>query len=94
MHLCICSTLVWVYAINGVFATKADTESPAGRGGAFWVGDLHQVDVAVCWNEVHAAQWVRSSASLPEGRPHLVLQLLNKLGKTMQGNMKRDVSNN
>lgn len=81
MCLCIGSTLVWVHAIKGVLATKADTESPAGGGGAFWIGDLHQVYMAVGRNKVHAAQWVRANASLSEGGPHLISQLLGELGR-------------
>lgn len=77
----IASTLVRVQAKQGVFAPKADAESPASRGSALGVGNLHQVDVAVGGNKVHAAQRVGANASLPEGGPHLVPQLLGKLGE-------------
>ena len=75
MYVCFASTLVRVHAKQGVFARKADAESPASRGSALGVGNLHQVDVAVGGNKVHAAQWVRANTSLPEGGPHLVPQL-------------------
>lgn len=75
--MCVCvsvlATLVGVQAKQGVFATEADAESPAGGGGALGIGDLHQADVAVGGNEVHAAQQVRANAGLLEGGPRLVL---------------------
>lgn len=77
--LCAAPTLVRVQAKDGVFTTKTDAESPAGRGSAFGVGDLHQVDVAVGGNKVHAAQWVRANPSLPDRGPHLVPQFQSKL---------------
>lgn len=77
--LCAAPTLVGVQAKDGVFTTKTDAESPAGRGSAFGVGDLHQVDVAVGGNKVHAAQWVRANPSLPDRGPHLVPQFQSKL---------------
>lgn len=73
------TTLVLIQTKDGVFATEADAESPASGGGAFGTGDLHQVDVAVGGNEVHAAQGVRTAPGLPDGGPHLVPQLLSKL---------------
>lgn len=75
------STLVRIQAIQGVLAPKADAESPASRGSALGVGDLHKVDVAVGGNKVHAAQRVRAPASLPEGGPRLVPQLQGELGE-------------
>ncbi|TNN74577.1 hypothetical protein EYF80_015124 [Liparis tanakae] len=69
-------------AIQGVLAPKADAEGPASRGGALGVGDLHEVDVAVGGNKVHAAQRVRAAARLPEGGPRLVPQLQGELGET------------
>lgn len=73
--MCVPSTLVRIQAIQGVLAPKADAESPAGRGSALGVRDLHEVDVAVGGNKVHAAQRVRANTGLPEGGPCLVLQL-------------------
>ena len=77
--MCVPSTLVRIKAEQRVLAPKADAESPASRGSALGVRDLHAVDVAVGRNEVHAAQWVRANASLPEGGPCLILQLQGKL---------------
>ena len=79
--MCVLSTLVRIQAIHGVLAPKADTESPASSGSALWVRDLHEVDVAVGGNKVHAAQWVRVTAGLSEGGPRLVPQLQGKLGE-------------
>ncbi len=81
MRICFPSTLVRIQAKQGVLAPKADAESPASRGSALGVGDLHEVNVAVGGNKVHAAQWVRVNASLPEGGPRLVSQLQGKLGE-------------
>lgn len=80
MYAFVPSTLVRIQAKQGVLAPKADAESPASRGSALGVGDLHEVDVAVGGNEVHAAQRVRVNAGLPEGGPRLVPQLQGKLG--------------
>lgn len=80
------STLIRIETKQGVLAPKADAESPASSGSALGVGDLHEVYVAVGGNEVHAAQWVRVSASLPEGGPRLVPQLQGKLGEK-EGNI-------
>lgn len=77
--MCTADTLVRVQAKEGVLATKTDAKSPASGGGAFRVGDLHQIDVAVGGNKVHAAQRVRANPSLPEGGPHLVSQFQGKL---------------
>lgn len=79
--MCVPSTLVRIQAKQGVLAPKADAESPASRGSALGAGDLHEVNVAVGGNKVHAAQWVRANASLPEGGPRLVSQLQGKLGE-------------
>lgn len=72
-------TLVRIQTKQGVLAPKADAESPASRGSTLGVGNLHEVDVAVGGNKVHAAKRVRANASLPEGGPHLVPQLQGKL---------------
>lgn len=71
--------MVGIQAEEGVLAAEADAEGPAGRGGALGVGHLHEVDVAVGGDEVHAAQRVEAAPRLPERRPHLVPQLLGKL---------------
>lgn len=78
---CVPSTLVRIKAEQRVLAPKADAECPASRGSALGVRDLHAVDMAVGGNKVHAAQWMRANASLPEGGPRLVLQLQGKLGE-------------
>lgn len=72
MDICAASTLVRVQAKQGVFAPKANAESPSCSGGALGVGDLHQVDVAIGGNKVHAAKWVRLSAGLPDRGPYFV----------------------
>lgn len=74
-------TLVRIQTKQGVLAAKADAESPPSRGSALGVGNLHEVDVAVGGNKVHAAKWVRVNASLLEGGPHLVPQLQGKLNE-------------
>lgn len=79
------STLVRIQAKQRVLAPKADAEGPACRGGALRVGDLHEVDVAVGGNKVHAAQRVRANAGLSEGGPRLVPQLQGKLGEKEKG---------
>lgn len=72
-------TLVGIQAKQGVLAAKADAERPPSRGCAFGVRHLHEVDVTVDGNEIHAAQRVGANAGLSEGRPHLVPQLQGKL---------------
>lgn len=72
VYVCTASTLVRVQAKQRVFAPKADAESPSCRGSGLWVGDLHQVDMAIGGNKVHAAQWVRLSTGLPDGGPYFV----------------------
>lgn len=72
-------TLVGVQAKQGVLAPKADAERPASGGGAFGVRNLHEVDVTVDGNKIHAAERVGANAGLSEGRPHLVPQLQGKL---------------
>lgn len=72
-------TLVGIQSEQGVLAAEADAEGPACGGGALGVRDLHEVDVAVDGDEIHAAQWVRANPGLPEGRPHLVPQLVGEL---------------
>lgn len=79
--MCVPSTLIRIQAKHRVLAAKTNAEGPASRGSALGVGDLHDVDVAVGGNEVHAAKWVRAAASLSEGRPCLVSQLQGKLGE-------------
>lgn len=72
MFVCTGSTLFRVQAKQGVFAAKADAKSPSSRGSTLGVGDLHQVDMAISGNKVHAAKWVRLSAGLPEGGRDIV----------------------
>lgn len=74
-------TLVGIQAKQGVLAAEADAERPASRGGDFRVRNLHEVDVTVDGDKIHAAQRVGANAGLSEGRPHLVLQLQGKLEK-------------
>lgn len=71
--------MVGIQAEERVLAAEADAKGAAGRGGALGVGHLHEVDVAVGGNKVQAAQRVEATAGLPEGRPHLVSELLGKL---------------
>lgn len=75
------STLVRIQAKQGVLTPEADAESPASGGSTLGVGDLHEVDMAIGGNKVHAAQWMRATAGLPEAGPRLVLQLQGKLGE-------------
>lgn len=92
--VCVSFTLVRIRAKQRVLAPKADAESPASRGSALGVGNLHEVDVAVGGNKVHAAQWVRANAGLPEGGPHLVPQLQGKLDErreTLWGTRHRHI---
>lgn len=70
-----------MYWKQGVLAPKADAESSASGGSALGIGDLHDVNVAVGGNKVHAAERVRANAGLPEGGPRLVSQLQGKLGE-------------
>lgn len=49
-------TLVRIQAKQRVLTPKSDAESPASRSNAFGVGNLHEVDMAVDGNKVHAAQ--------------------------------------
>lgn len=79
LHVSVLCTLVGVQAKQGVLASKADAERPASGGGAFGVWNLHEVDVTVDGNKIHAAERVGAKASLSEGRPHLVPQLQGKL---------------
>lgn len=79
-------TLVRIQAKQGVFAAKADAERPASRGGAFGVGNLHEVDVTVDGNKIHTAERVGANAGLSEGRPHFVPQLQGKLEENRLGN--------
>lgn len=87
-------TLVRVQAKDGVFAAKTDAESPAGSGSAFGVGDLHQVDVAVGGNKVHAAQRVGANPSLSDRGPHLVPQFQGELrGDKENKRSQKEISN-
>lgn len=54
--LCMLHTLVRIQAKLRVLTPKSDAESPASRSNAFGVGNLHEVDMAVDGNKVHAAQ--------------------------------------
>ena len=72
-------TLVWIEAVDGVLASEADAEGPAGGGAVLGAGHLHDVQVAVGGDEVHAAQHVRPAVGLLKRGACFRLQLLSKL---------------
>lgn len=75
-------TLVRVQAVEGVLASEAEAEGPAGHHGGLGVGHLHQVDVAVGGHKVHTAQRVGQYTCLLECGARLFPQLLGKLKTT------------
>ncbi len=72
-------TLIRIKAKEGVLASEANAEGSAWWGGVLRAGHLHQVQMTVGGDEVHAAQNMRFSARLLKHGPGLRLQLLHKL---------------
>lgn len=64
-----------------VLPSKADTKGSSSGGNTFGVGNLHQVDVEVGRDKVHAAERVGSDASLPKVGPGHVSKFQGKLGE-------------